>query len=425
MYEKHDAYLLYEYMKKVSFTVRILVRMKEKVDAKLLKDAAQKAISRLPYFAVKIRVDEGSNFVLEHNDAPIPVLPEKEERLMLGSEAVSGHLFAITYKDNCVWFNFAHTVCGGTGGMIWLKSTMYQYLTTKYGEIPAPKDIKLPGTQVTEGETYYPDPAKLPDDEPLKRYTGGATKVGLGRFLKFLLNPFAKKQYYSEISIPTDRFMEYAKSIDGSPNTIFASLIFKSLAEYFPEKKGNVISGRIADDFRKDIGAEESYRDFTRLLHIQYDRSMLNESMEKLNIRARGAIIYQMQPELSIERFRKIEETRREIDALPGLKSKKKYAAQHSLFRSDPRDVFSVSYVGQIDWGGMADHITEVYTLTDGDFMMEVNALPDKFCVSYQLVNKDRGPVDLLCKTFDAEGIPYEVSDMKVRYLPDIQIPKK
>ena len=103
MYEKHDAYLLYEYMKKVSFTVRILVRVKEKVDAKLLKEAAQKAISRLPYFAVKIRVDKGSNFVLEHNDAPIPVLPEKEERLMLGSEAVSGHLFAITYKDNCVY----------------------------------------------------------------------------------------------------------------------------------------------------------------------------------------------------------------------------------------------------------------------------------------------------------------------------------
>ena len=38
MNENYDAYLLYEYMKKVSFTVRILVKLKENVDPEVLNE---------------------------------------------------------------------------------------------------------------------------------------------------------------------------------------------------------------------------------------------------------------------------------------------------------------------------------------------------------------------------------------------------
>ncbi len=190
--DRYDTYLLYEYMKKVSYTVRILVKLKENVVPELLNEAAQEAISRSPYFAVKVRVDESGAFVLDHNDNPIPVLPEEDKRLMLGSKKTGGHLFAITYRDNCVWFNFSHSVCGGYGGLFWVKSTLYQYLTKKYGTITAPADLKFAGTAVSEKETELPDASKLPDDEPIKRYDGKSSKVGLDRFLKYLFNPFAK-----------------------------------------------------------------------------------------------------------------------------------------------------------------------------------------------------------------------------------------
>ncbi len=424
MKDKFDTYLLYEYMKKISFTVRILVKLSENIDPELLNESAQEAITRLPYFAVKVRVDENGGFVLDHNENPIPVLPEENKRLMLGSDKTGGHLFAITYRENCVWFNFSHSPCGAHGGLFWVKSTLYQYLTKKYCQITAPADLKLVGTPVSEKETELPDVSKLPDDEPLKRYDGKSSKIGLDRFLKYLLNPFAKDTYYYEIIIPSDKFVEYAKSIDGSPNTILAAFFFKTIARYFPSKPDDILSGRIADDYRNDIGANESYRDFTRLLHIMYTRDMENDSIEKLNRMARGAIILQMQPELSCERYKKVEKIHKGIDEQPDLKTKKKYAASHSLFRSDARDVFNVSYVGQTDWGGMEDYISEVHTITDGDFMLEVNALKDKFCLCLQLLNKDRKPVDLFCKVLEEEGLPYTISEMKTRYLPDIKLPK-
>ena len=418
-----DSYLLYEYMEKLPFTVRIKVQLDAPIDAELLDQAAQEAIERFPYFKVQVGLDEGQNYTLTHNVRPISVLPEKDERLVLGSDAVNRHLFAITYRDDTIWFNFSHSPCGGFGCMFWLKATLYQYMIKKYGELAPPKDIKLPGTPVSEGETAFPDADALPKDEPLYRYDGGDSNLAIMRTLLYLLNPFVKDCYYYQIEIPTKDFMDYAARVDGSPNTIIAAMMYKMATRVLKEKKDTHIGIRIAADYRDDIGAAESYRDFVRFIHIRYEWDMKDEPIEKLNMRARGAIIKQNQAELSYERFRKIQKTHDGIDAQPDLKSKKKFALQNSIFRTDPRDNCTVSYVGKTDWGEMDQHIKGLYSLTDGDLMLEVNALRDKFCITFQVVNKKREPIDRFCEILDGEKIPYTVSERLKRNLPKIELP--
>lgn len=424
MSKNPDIYLLYEYMNKLPFTVRIKVQLDSPVDAEKLSEAAQEAITRFPYFSVRIGLDEGQNYTLEHNPRPIAVLPEKDERLTLGSEKVNGHLFAITFKDDCVWFNYSHSPCGATGGLFWVKTTLYQYMLKKYGELTPPEDIKLPGTPVTEGELAFPDADSLPKDEPITRYTGGDSNLALPRVLKYLLNPFAKNCYYYQIEIPTKEFMDYAARIDGSPNTILAAMMFKVGTRLFKEKKDTHHSVRIAADYRGDIGADLSYRDFVRFIHIRYEWSMKDESIEKLNMRARGAIISQNQSELSCERFIKLQNVHDQIDSQPDLKTKKSFAAQNSTFRSDPRDNSTISYVGQIDWGGMEDHIKNVFTITDGDLMLEINALKDHFCITFQLYGKNRLPLELFCDILDKEGISCKISPRYTRHMPAIEFPE-
>ena len=73
----------------------------------------------------------------------------------------------------------------------------------------------------------------------------------------------------------------------------------------------------------------------------------------------------------------------------------------------------------------MEDYIKEIHTITDGDFMLEVNALKENFCLCLQLINNDRKPVELFCKVLEEEGLPYTVSEMTTRYLPDIELPKR
>ena len=62
--------------------------------------------------------------------------------------------------------------------------------------------------------------------------------------------------------------------------------------------------------------------------------------------------------------------------------------------------------------------------ITDGNLMLEVNALPDKFCVTFQLLMKDRKPLDLFCDILREEHLPFTVSESMVRYMPDILLPK-
>ena len=158
---------------------------------------------------------------------------------------------------------------------------------------------------------------------------------------------------------------------------------------------------------------------------MKYDWDLKDEPIEKLNMRTRGALISQNQPELSCEVFRHREQLHDAIDALPDLKSKKAYASRNSPYRTDVRDVYTVSYVGKTDWGGMAAHIRGIYTITDGDLMLEVNTLPDKFCISFQRYVKRPDAVNAFCAVLDEEGLPYTVSERLVRWLPEIRLPKQ
>ena len=403
-----DVYLLYEYRKKNAFTVRMKITLDEAVDEVLLAQAAREAMTRFPYYSVKVSLDEGENYVLLPNDRQIKVLPEKDERLVLGSEEVAEHLFAITWRGSDIWFNWAHCMCGAYGAMYWIKTTLYQYMTKKYGPMTPPVDLKEVGSVVDEAEYAYPDVDQLPTDDPLKRYEEGDSLFGIVDDYVYFLNPFANDVYYYQVELESKAFMDYAKRIDGSPNSILAAIMMKTSARYFQQKDDWHISAKIAD----------------RFIHVKYDWEMEQESIERLSQRARGAIITQMQPENSFEWYRQLVEARKGIDAQPDLKSKIKYAQKHSIYTSDARDTYMVSYVGRTDWGGMAEHVRSAYTITDGNLMLEVNALPDKFCVTFQLLTKDRRPLDLFCDILKEEQLPYIVSEGMVRNMPDLQLPK-
>ena len=71
----------------------------------------------------------------------------------------------------------------------------------------------------------------------------------------------------------------------------------------------------------------------------------------------------------------------------------------------------------------MEAHIKGFYTITDGDLMIEVNALKDAFCITFQLINKDRKPLELFCELLRQERLPYKVSERCTRYMPKIKLP--
>ena len=169
------------------------------------------------------------------------------------------------------------------------------------------------------------------------------------------------------------------------------------------------------------MGCPDTYRDLVRLLHVAYKMDIKDWPIEKLSTVARSAIYLQSEPELSWKECRKLYELRDRIDQLPELDQKMGYALEHSLLRYGPQDTFQVSYVGNINWGGLSEYMQEIYAITQGHLMLEVNATTDKFCISFLTLTKAETYLEAFLKVLEEEGIPYEVGEKEASNLPQIQ----
>ena len=413
-----DSYLLYEVTPSSLYTAKVVVELNVPVNGDILREAAQKAFRRFPYYSRTVRLDDHGAYVLEPCDKPICVF-EEGEQVVLGTEQTNGLLFAITYSPSTVYFNFCHNFCGGCGAMLWIKSTLWHYLTDEGYAIDS-EGILTPDSPIPPEETAVPDPESFPEEEVIGRYTGGDSYVPIKDYLPYLTNPSKGGQVFYPITIDKSALMKFARENDGSPNSILSAAMFRMCSRVFPKAKQ--ISSGIVCNYRKDVGCPETYRDLVRVIHARYMPTMKDWPIEKLSTVTRGSMYLQMQPEISRETYRKVVAYREKIDEIHGKTLKTAYALKNSPLRNGVKDTFNVSYVGNVDWGGLAAYIEEIYSLTEGHLMLEVNSAREKFCIAFQVLNRDENFIREFVKVLEEEGIPYELGEMVESRLPQIEL---
>lgn len=391
----------------------------EPVKGNTLRSAAEKAFRRFPYFARKVSVNKEGAYVFESCTKPITVTPD-DHIVRLGTEETNGLLFAITYKGSNIYFSFAHNFCGACGMMRWLKATLWQYLTDMGHEVDS-ISIMTTDTPMTPEECAEPDVPSLPTDQPVGNLVFPKDAFApMLDYMEYMRDPNRVNGYYP-IIIPKKELMQYARDNDGSPNSIISALLFKMSASVFPGE--TKFAAKIACNYRADVGCPETYRDMVRQLYIPYDIRMKDWPIEKLSTMTRSRMYIQMQPEASWNECRMVKAFRQAIDVQPDLYSKANYAFEHSPTIHGTPSTYFISYVGKVEWGGLAPFIQAVFTLTLGNIMIEINATEEAFCLSFQTVRKDRKYLDVFLKTLDEEGIAYKVGGVEERKLPEIVLP--
>lgn len=418
-----DSYFMYESTPQVTLTIRLKVVLKEKVNGDVLTKAAQTAFRRFPYYAKTLRIDEQGGHVLEPSDAPIVVKEEADDPVTLGSDETNYLFFCITYRDKSVYFNASHSFCGGCGALFWVKTTLLQYVSDLYHKEIDAEGILTPDTPVLPGETALPDLATLPNDEPLGGPPEGPSWFPMEDAMAAYTNPSLHAVMYP-IQIGQKELMDYARQHDGTPNSILCVAMFKALSRLLRnDSKVTHISGKIACNYRSDVGCPDTYRDLVRLFRIRYRKDMADQDMERLSTVTRGSMYVQMEPELSWQEYRKLVAFREGIDSAGSHEEKVRYAREHSLLRETSRDSYSISYAGNSSWGGLAEYVDEVYSFADGHLMLEVNALPDKFCICFQQIIPGEKYLNAFLQVLDEEGIKYAVGPMEEKKLPRIRLP--
>ena len=419
-----DTYPLYKDEKRFAFVVRAKVRMKDSVDIDVLRSAANKAIKRYPYFAVKVEVDESGSYVRRPNDKDIAVLPMGEKTPFLCSKAVNEHLLFLEVDGRDIYFNISHTMCGGRGLQPWIMTTVWQYVADKYGIVPHAPSIRKPGEPLLDGETDEPTLDMLPREEPIYEYKSKNPKVLIGDYMNGLFNPFARNSNYRVLTFSQKEILSFAKGNDSSVAAFFLIAVAKALDKLLPEKDA-VIGGEIAHNMSANIGLKNAHCDILSHIHIDYTREQLKMDMEKLGTMTRGQIILQTDPTVSCKELKEKLALYEALDNIQGIKAKRKYMKQHdpSTGKDAKHGTYIVNYTGQMDWGEVADYIESYVLIVEGHVMLEVTSVGEKIFVCFmQILDTDKY-INAFREVMNELGISFTMEGPYPKKLPKHQLP--
>ena len=145
---------------------RLSATLKEPVDVQVLRTALDVTVRRFPSIAVRLRRGVFWYYLEEIEKAP-PIEEDKSYPLVhVPFDDVRKCAFRVLVYRSRIAVEFFHAVTDGTGGLIFLKTLVAEYLCQKYG-------ISIPAEDGVLGRLEDPDPEELEDS--FLRYAGDIT----------------------------------------------------------------------------------------------------------------------------------------------------------------------------------------------------------------------------------------------------------
>lgn len=145
---------------------RLSATLKEPVDVQVLRTALDVTVRRFPSIAVRLRRGAFWYYLEEIEKAP-PIEEDKSYPLVhVPFDDVRKCAFRVLVYHSRIAVEFFHAVTDGTGGLIFLKTLVAEYLCQKYG-------ISIPAEDGVLGRLEDPDPEELEDS--FLRYAGDIT----------------------------------------------------------------------------------------------------------------------------------------------------------------------------------------------------------------------------------------------------------
>ena len=145
---------------------RLSATLTEPVDEQVLRSALDVTVRRFPSIAVRLRRGVFWYYLEQITKAP-PIERDKSYPLVhVPFDAVRRCAFRVLVYENRMAVEFFHAVTDGTGGLIFLKTLVAEYLCQKYG-------ISIPASYGVQGRLEDPTEEELEDS--FLRYAGDIT----------------------------------------------------------------------------------------------------------------------------------------------------------------------------------------------------------------------------------------------------------
>ena len=250
-------------------TFRLSVVLKEKVNPSYLKDAVIRTLIDYPSYKVKIRAGFFWNY-FEKNDNDVIIEEESEMPCQSINFVMNNdYLFKVTYFDKKINVDMCHMLTDGMGGVIFIKSIIYNYLNIKYD-----LDIKV--------EDKYYD-AGYGRDQYLRRYDKSMFSVDKSKnifLIKDKYNIDINKTYHYIIDV--DMFKKVCKKYNVSVTVLLTSLYVLALYNtVYDKKSGRDIYINLPVDMRKHFNVY-AFSNFFTCMDIKANINKGNVSFDSV-----------------------------------------------------------------------------------------------------------------------------------------------
>ena len=391
--------MLYAASKAHPTVMGVLVVLKEEVDGNILREVVEELRVRFPYFYVKEALSEGE---LEIQPNPLPMTVRNSwDAIILGTEASNFHLGAWKYQGKRLAFEVDHILTDGSGVLPYIKSTLYLYLTRKYGIALDPTGYRLPGSEIPESETGNPF-AHLDIEHaepPLYQ------KPAIENFMR--LKDADHPPRFTYIKLSEEQVMRHCKTFDGSPNAFLAVMIARAIRQFEPDDK-DPITVAISVNHKAILGNTNNYRLFSNVVTVDFPSDKPLDDLTKACTVTRGQIILQSQPENSLWALKKQNESRQKLDS---LSLQMRLGIMEKALSGD-RSTATISYVNSRSFGVLDPYIEEQYILFGPDVSpigIEVACINHAFFLSIADRLKDDGFLNAFLRELSKASVDYEI----------------
>ena len=403
-------------------TIRTGITLTEPVNTQALENAVRKAAKRFPYFSIKL-VKCGPEYRMESNNLPF-VISSDERPVTLGSKESNYHLFAFSYDGCRLNVDASHFVTDGNGKFPFIKTVLYYYLTELHpDEVFDTKTIALFDDKISDAEADdNPYPDELLSESPMNMNLR-PEKVFL---LKDQINGYEHMDKWTSFvfRIRQDDLMAFASSLDGSPATFIASLMYRSITECHPENHLPLVCG-MQHQFRKALGNPLSHLCHVNVVPIIYPDKLKKWDIERLNTVAWGQLIIGADVEndyLTINEHIQNEKLIRDMTL-----GRKREHMQKVILDGIGMNTFEVSYTGRVPWSGLDKYITNVVPYIDmtlsGGISIEIFSVRDIFSVNIMQRNGNRQYVDVFADLLEEKGVAFTAEEPECFQMNGFQLP--
>ena len=387
-------------------TIRTGITLTEPVNKQVLEKAVRTAAVRFPYYAVKL-VRNGSEYRMVENQRPFVISPDGKA-VTLGTEESHDHLVAFAYDGCSLYVDSSHFIMDGNGEFQFVKMILYYYLSALHPDKTFDtKTIALAGSEVPDAEMEddpYPDEL-LPESplgvvaRPENVFTLRNQPQGYEHMDEWTSFVFRIRQH---------DLMDYASSVDGSPVSFIASLMYQAISQCHPDNQQPLVCG-VQHQFRKALKKPFSHLCHVKIVPVVYPDSMKNKDIEWLNTVTRGKLIIGADDENDILTVNEHIRNEKRIRSMP-------LSQKHSHMRKAVLDgigtnTFEVSYTGRVPWSGLDRYITDLIPYLDltlsGGLTIEIFSVHDIFSVNIMQRSADRRYVDRFAELLEKSHLAF------------------